>query len=277
MYYIQVIPRDNDGFPVTEGAANGTTLNATLIQSPVAFTHPQPTFELVTNRGGQKIRAQADLGVSDFGEGSFELTEFSDIFHALITGGAVDSASVTGWRQTGFNVNKVTKPRFKLIASMKTLEVNETTQSVADKWIHHIYPNVQIRPVLPAGSQNGGVNPNTLTYTFVPTNDTRSITGELFSGMGMSLEENKDLSYVMVTSNPITVTSYVEAGTPAGTFTTAYLPVTSHATTTDKFLTDEGTSVSITGFSVTTGVISFTALDAGDRAVVTFETLFTTA
>lgn len=273
-YYLQIIRRDDAGYPVAPNSADGTTLHASVIQALDTFTHPQPTFELVTDRGGQKIRGQADLGVSAFGEGNFVLTELDDVFHALITGGAVDTTTVTGWRQTGFNVNKVTKPRFKMIVSAKTLEIDEVNNTETDKWIHHIYNNVQIRPVYPNLSQSGGVNPNTLNYTFVPSPDSRHITGELLSAMSMSLEENKDLSITMVTSKPITVTSYVEAGTPAGTFTTAYRPATSEATTTDKYLTDNGVNASITTFSTTTGVITFTALDASDKAVLVFETDF---
>lgn len=279
MYYMQIMFRDNDGYPMgtdssPDSVTNDSTTHSYLIQSPVAFTHPQPTFELVTDRGGQKIRAQADLGVSDFGEGSFELSEWDDVLHAYITGGAVDSASVTGWRQSAYNVNKVVKPRFKMIVSMKTLEVNETTQVVSDKWIHYCYNNVQIRPALANGSQNGGVNPNTLSYTFVPTNDTRHITGELLSGMAMSVEENKDLVIMMVTSNPIAVTTFIEAGTPDGQFVLGYRPLTTHATTTDKFATDEGVSTTISAMSVTTGETTVTAADAGDRIVVVYETNF---
>jgi hypothetical protein len=279
MFYIQIMFRDSDGYPqgqdsTPDALTNDSTTHSYLIQSPVAFTHPSPTFELVTDRGGQKIRGQADLGASAFGEGSFELTEFDDTFHAFITGGAVDSTSVSGWRQSGFNINKVARPRFKLIASMKTLEVDESTNTTSDKWIHHIYNNVQIRPVLPSGSQNGGVNPNTLTYTFVPSQDTRHVTGELFTGMSMSLEEDKDINIVMVTSNPIAVTTFIEAGTPDGMFTTAYLPLTDENTTSDKFATDEGTSTTISSCNTTTGAVAVTAADAGDRVVFTYETAF---
>jgi hypothetical protein len=279
VYYLQVMFRDDEGYPMGQDTSpdtvsNDSTTHAYLIQSPVTFTHPQPTFELVTDRGGQKIRAQADLGVSDFGEGSFELSEWNDVLHAYITGGTVDAASVTGWRQSAYNVNKVVKPRFKLIVSMKTLEVNETTQVVSDKWIHYCYNNVQIRPALANGSQNGGVNPNTLSYTFVPTNDTRHITGELLSGMAMTVEENKDLVIMMVTSNPISVTTYIEHGTPAGAFVAGYRPLTTHATTTDKFATTEGTSVSVTACNVTTGAVTVTAGSAGNRHVFVYETNF---
>lgn len=157
---------------------------------------------------------------------------------------------------------------------MKSLEKNEATQTVTDKWMHYVYNNVQIRPALANGSQNGGVNPNPLTYTFIPTNDTRHISGELLSGMGMSLEENTDIAIMMVTSNPITVTTFIEAGTPDGTFITGYRPLTTHATTSDKFATDEGVSTTISACSVTTGEVTVTAADAGDRVVFIYETNF---
>jgi hypothetical protein len=279
VYYLQVMFRDSEGYAMgtdssPDTISNDSTTHSYLIQSSIAFTHPQPTFGTVTDKGGMKIRGQADTGVEEFGEGGFELSEWDDVFHAYITGGAVDSTSVTGWRQSAYNVNKVVKPRFKMIVSMKTLEVNETTQVVSDKWIHYCYNNVTIRPALANGSQSSGVNPNTLSYTFVPTNDTRHITGELLSGMAMSVEENKDLVIMMVTSNPIAVTTYIEHGTPAGAFITGYRPLTTHATLTDKFATTEGTSTTISACNVTTGAVTVTAGSAGDRHVFVYETNF---
>jgi len=214
------------------------------------------------------------MGVSAFGEGTIELSEFDDIFHSYITGGAVDSSTVSGWRAVGGNINKVTSPAGFLVVSAKAQVVNDTTGAVSDKWSHWIYPNVQVRPAYPNASQNAGVNPNSLSYTFVPSRATRGLDGLLFSATSLSMEEDSDLMYHLETDNPIAVTTYVEAATPDGSFTLAYKPLTTESDTTDKKITANGAAATITSINTTTGAVVCSTATAGQRFVAVYETAY---
>lgn len=274
--YIQVAFRDSNGYPIgqetsPDSVAQDTTTHAYLLKNVVEFTPPEPSFARATDRGGMKIRAQVDMGVTDFGEASFQLSEFDDVFHAYITGSTVDSTSVSGWRQVGSNINKVAPPAFFVIISTQAYDVTNDTS----KWSHWIMPNAQIRPTIPSATQGDGENPNPVNYTVTPNTSSRALTGELFSGMSLTLEDDKDLIYRMQTSLPIGITTYVEAGTPDGQFVLGYRPASDESTTTDKYATDEGSSTTISSCNTTTGAVTVTTADAGDRIVMVYETNYT--
>jgi hypothetical protein len=279
MYYLQIAVRDSNGYPKgtqssPNSVANDVTMHAYMMDNIIDFTPAQPTFSTFTERGGQKILSQASMGISELGVANMTLSSFDDVFHALITNSAVDVGSPTGWRQSGFNANDTAPLSFFAIFSMKANSRSGST--LTTKWNHWIYPNCQIRPAAPAGSQNDGTNPNPLSYELVPSLSSRHLTGELFSATDMSLEDNSDFFTRIQTNNRITFTSYTATGSAnPETFTTAYKPLTTHATTSDKILTEAGVSDTITAFSVTTGVLTTaTAGAAGNVYVVVFETDF---
>lgn len=280
MYYIQVGFRDSNGYfkgiqTVPDTVADNTTSNSYVLFNPVDFTHPAPTFELATDQGGQKIRAQADLGASNFGEGSFTLSEFDDTFHAYIRGVTVDASTMSGWRQVGGSINTVVAPHFFLIASMQ-IQVVATDGTSTSKWSHWVYPNVQIRPAYPSGSQSGGVNPNPLSYTFVPSTASRGLDGRLFSATSMALTDDSDTVYRIQSANAIAATMYTKDGATT-TFTLGYRPSTSDATgAATNSITNNGTTLSVTTVNTTTGVVTLSAAGtASDIVIVVYETAFT--
>lgn len=282
MYYVQIAVRDSNGYAKgtqtsPDSVANNTTMNPLVLDTGISFTPPTPTFATFVERGGQQILSQASMGVSELGTATLELTAFNDVLHALITSSVVDAGTPTGWRQVGFNVNNVAPRDFIVMLTMRGNSRSGSTLS--SKWEHWIMPNCQIRPAIPSGSQNDGTNPNPVSYSIVPNTSSRAaITGELFSATAMALTGNADSFYHIESSNRITWTSYTATGSAnPETFTTAYKPLTSEATTTDKVLTEQGVSDTITAFSTSTGVVTTaTAGAAGNIYQLAFETDFIT-
>lgn len=277
MFYIQVAVRDSNGYPKgvqtsPDSVAANTTMNPIVLDNVANFTPPQPTYETFTERGGQKILSQASMGVSDFGAAQMVLTSYDDVFHALITNTAVDVGTPTGWRQSAMNVNDTAPLSFFVVASMKAQ--SRSGSSITTKWTHWIMPNCQIRPAYPEGKQDGGVNPNPLTYQIVPNVSNRTLTGELFSATDMSVEDDRDLFYRIQTANRITFTSYTANAANPETFTTPYKPLTSQATTSDKILTEQGVADTIVSFSTSTGVLTTAQTTSGFLFVVVYETDF---
>lgn len=275
-YYMQWAFRDSAGYPMgtqtdPDNVADGTTTHSYLLKNPIEYTPPEPSFARAIDRGGQKIRAQKDMGVTDFGEGSFSLSELDDTLWAYWTGASVDAATVTGWRMLGMNVNQVTVPAGFIIISSKAYDY----ANAADVWNHWVYPNAQVRITPPGASQSDGENPNAWNLKLIPNTSTRTLTGDLFSATAMSVTDNTDIGYRIQSGKPLGVTTYTEAGTPAGTFIAGYRPATSETDTTDKRLTKNGATASITTLSATTGVATFTAGSAGDKFVLVYETDYT--
>jgi hypothetical protein len=279
LYYLQIAFRDSSGYmkgvqTIPNTVANNTTSHAYLLPDPVDFTHPAPTFELATDRGGQKIRAQADLGASDLGEGSFTLSEFDDIFHAYVRGVTVDTATVSGWRQVAASINTVTAPNFFLMATTKTQIVSSTGSSTT-RYKSWVYPNVQIRPAYPNLSQNGGVNPNPVAYTFVPSTGSRAMDGRLFSATAMAATDNMDTFYIIESDSPLAATMYTKDAA-ATTFVLGYRPTTSDATgAATNSITNNGSTLVVTSVSTTTGVVTLAAAGTAAHIVnVLYETNF---
>jgi len=282
MYVVQIATRNSSGYPTgTQTSPNtvaaDTKMTPMVLDTGISFTPPAPTYSTFTERGGQQILSQASMGVSEFGTATLELTAFNDAFHALITSSVVDTGTPTGWRQVGVNINNIAPLDFVVMLSMKVQARASIGGAISTKWSHWIMPNCQIRPAMPAGSQNDGVNPNPLSYEIVPNTSNRAaITGELFSATAMALTGNSDSVYRIESDNRIHFMSYTGTGSAnPETWTPAYLPLTSHATTSDKQLTEIGVADAITAFSITTGVLTTaTASVANNMYVLAYETAF---
>lgn len=280
MYVVQIATRDSNGYPkgtqtVPNTVANDTTMTPMVLDTGISFTPPSPTYSTFTERGGQKILSQASMGVSELGTATLEVSAFDDAVHALVSGTTVDTGTPTGFRQSAFNANQVTPLSFIVMLSSRANSRSGST--ITSKWNHWILPNCQIRPAVPSATQNDGVNPNTVTYSIVPNVSTRAaVTGELFSITAMAVTDNSDSFYRIQTANPLTFMSYTGTGSAnPETWTPAYLPLTSHATTSDKVLTENGVSDAITAFSITTGVLTTaTAGAAGNIYTLAYETNF---
>lgn len=283
MYYIQFAFRDSEGYPMgsdntPDVVSAGDTTNMYLLRNCTEYVAPNPTYLQAIEQGGQEWRGTYSLGVSNVGNGSFSLSSEDDTLNAFFNNSAVDTTTITGMRISGANVNNKTLPNMYVIISQQVGIMDDA--SVDDnpvKWKHWVLNNVQIEKQNANANQNGDVNPNPITYNLIPRKSYRTILGKLYSAMNMNIVENNDYYMVIESSNPITVTTSIAAAANPETFTTAYLPLTTHATTSDKLLTVEGDADTLTGFSITTGVATTATETSGDKMVLLFETDFETA
>lgn len=276
MYYLQWCFRDSNGYPMgtvtdPDNVADGTTTHSYLLSNPVEYTAPSPSFGRAIDRGGQTVRAQVDMGVTDFGEGSFSLSELDDTIWAYWNGSSVDSATVSGWRQVAMNVNNITAPPGFIIISTKAYDYENS----ANVWSHWIYPNAQIRVTLPSASQSDGENPNPWELTLIPNTSNRTLTGHLFSATGMNVTQNTDIGYRVQTAKQIAITTYVVDAVPTQTFSLGYRPSSSLVDNSDKVITQNGVTDSVTSVNTTTGVVTGSGLLQSEKIVAVYETEYT--
>lgn len=274
-YYVQIARRDSDGYPMGTLATpdvpvNGSEYDAYLMRNIRNVTQPQPAVEYVIDRGGQKIRTKKYLGITDYGEATIEFSERDDIFHTLITSTNVVVDYPSNWRQTARNVNIETPPSWFVIVSVQSEMIDDITGNITPKWFHHVFENVQFFAQEAGASQNGGDTPNPLVYNMVVNRSFRHIDGKMFEDAGFNVTADSDIYTTIESNNPIALTTYVEHGTPDGTFISGYLPLTA-TTTGDKALTLEGAQVAITSASVSTGSTVAAAGTVGQRFVYIYE------
>ncbi len=284
--YVQLAFRSSAGYPMgtlttpdspTPGVG-GVVYAPYLMKNIVSFEGFSPTRAVAVDLGGSKIRAQADVGVESFGSGTLVLSERDDVFESYITGSSVDSTTVTGWRDSGSNVNNIIAPAFFLIVTTKADVIDESTTppTITKQYTHFIFPNCQITKANSgSAAQGGGTNPNTFSYNIIPSIAYRALSGLPFSSTAMALADNSDVSYVSQTPNPIMIATYVEGSTPDGAFIMPYRPLTTESDTSDKKLTKNGAAVSYTTVNATTGAVTMTAGSANDIFVALMETAYT--
>ena len=256
--------RDSNGYPIgtetdPDDVSNGTTTHAYRIKHPISIGAPDITREIATRKGGQAIRGQRQLGVGNIGPFEMVLDAFDEQFHAYVSASAVDETTMTGWAITAPNTKKGVLPKFVL-----GMTVGFETEDGAAEFLNYIYSNVQIDPVIPGGGQDGGENPNPLTYQVTPDYSLRTGLGRLLSGMSLSVAEDSDLMIAVRNDKPITLTTYVDDNA-AGTFTLGYRPTSDDETgAAENSITKNGATTAVTSVSKTTGVV--TQVAAGDAA-----------
>lgn len=275
-YYMQWCFRSSAGYPFgtnsdPDNASDGSTTHSYVSTNPIDYAAPQPSFARAIDRGGQKIRAQKDMGVTEFGEGTFSMSEMDAQLWAYWTGSTLDTTTVTGWEMLAMNVNQVTTPAGFVIFTSKAYDY----ESASDKWSHWVYPNAQVRITPPGSSQSDGENPNAWELTLIPNTSTRFLTGHLFSALNMTVVDNTDIGVHIRTAKPIAITTYVEAATPANAYTVGYRPSSASVDDSDKIFTKNGVTDTATSISATTGGVVTSGLVQSDISVVVYETAYT--
>lgn len=278
--YFQIAFVDSAGYPwgvqtAPDSVTNGTTTSPLLLRNPMQFQEPEPTRDTIVEYGGSQVRISDVIGTSDFGSGSFQLSSRDTFFESYFSGGSIDTSLVSGWEMLGNNVNQVSVPRMMLIFTMLNAEKDEsvTPPTITNKYLTKVY-FAQIFKNALSVQQGGGTNPNPFPYSFVVSPAFRIFTGDLFSGTSMAVTGNNDTGITIKSNYPISLTSFKEASSPAGTFILGWRPRTNQATTSDKRLTKNGATATITTLSATTGVAAFTAGSAADKFVLAYETDF---
>ena len=273
-YHAQIAFRNASGYPMgsdstPDDVSNGETKHAYKLTGPVSVTAPQVTRELATFRGGQVILGQRAMGVSDFGSFELTLSAYDETFNAYVSGSSVDTTTLTEWALTAPNSMNAALPQLILLLTAGFQDKNG-----ANKYITYIYPNVQIAPVVPGATQDGGENPGALTYTVTPSASTRAADGRLFSALGMGVSESKEIVYAVRADKPISVTTHIQSS--ATSFTLGYRPTSNSVAGDRNSVTRNGANAlaSVTSINTTTGVVVFTGGSAGDIWVAMYETNF---
>jgi len=268
--------RDSNGYPMgalttPDSPVNGTVYGAYVLNNAVEFAPDADTQAAVTfdNGGTRKGTTYAAGAVK--GNVPFTLNTFDPTFYAYITKTTVDTSTNTTHTITTDNPRQASTPKFIVGFNIRTHDI--TTGK--DKWETRIYPNAVIRQTAEGGAGNvtGDVsNPNNLSYVLIPSESTRSASGELFSGMGTGSFGSVAMVERWQGAYPLHLATYVDDGS-AGTFTLPYRPALSTATgTADNNITTDGTQGSVTGINTSTGVVTRTATGAADIVVLLYGT-----
>lgn len=274
---IQVAKRNTAGYPVgtvpdADTIANGVTSSAHVISGLRTLTHPEKTTERAFDRGDNKVYGQMFLGVSDYGEGSFEVGATDEVFDALIKKTVVDVTLATDMAVTAGNESEVDPPPMFIIGTTR-----KQLRDGSFWYDNQIYNNALITRPRPANiSQQGGESPNPLTYNFVPSLSTRLISGHLFSASDLEVLEDEDTFTTIRSKYPLAVT-FFKGDAADVTIQLPYLPKYSGATgAAQNIVTKNGVTLVVTSISVTTGIVTLAAAgSAGDLFVVLYQTEFT--
>lgn len=274
-YHMWLSTRDSNGYPKGQNSTPDSVTNKTLytplkVRHPVSYTPATPTREVAQRRGGQAMRGQRSMGVSSYGAGTIVLDAYDEVLHALVSRSAVDTTTVTGWSMTSQNAGEPDPP--SLIIGMS---IGFSNISGAKEFLTGIFHSAQLPPAMPGASQDGGVNPNPLTYEIVVDSAARTGMGLLFSATALNVEENTDTFTLIRYSDPIFVTTWIADGTET-TFTLPYLPLTSDATGgATNLISKDGVKTAVTSVNTTSGVVTLTAPGtAGDIWIVAYPTRY---
>ncbi len=284
-YDIQIAVLDDAGYAmgqlVTPNApANGTTYPAYRLTHLVEVTAVSPSRELATDRGGQRIRGQSDLGMSDLGTFTMTLSDYDATFEAIIAGMSVNTTTLPGVTQSGPNFSLAKLPRLCMIASFGA---NSRDVSNYDARLYQtvIFPSIQIAPVGAQSSQNGGVNPNARQYTITPSLTTTAMNGMAWNeaapaGFGMDYANDEAMIHYLNGTYRYMLTTFIGNGTE-DEVTLPYRPVSSTATAlSPNIITLAGSAVAPTSINTTTGVVVLSAAPtAGAKVVALVPTNFT--
>lgn len=275
IFHVQMWFVNSDGYMMgtatdPDNVAVNTTLHAYKVPAPVSATLPAIERTIATHLGGQTIVGQRYLGIGSIGSFEMTLATLDETFNSYVTASAVDATTATAHSFSAPNTQRVTLPTLGICFTTAFTNVNG-----AAEYLNIIYPSVQISSAIPGANQEGGVNPNPLTYTVVPTPALRTPMGLLFSAMNMDLSDGRDIVLYDRTSNPIAFTTYVQNGS-ATTFDVGYRPVSDDVTGDINMFYNDGVDNSgdTTSISTTTKAVVITAGSSGEILTVTYPTAF---
>lgn len=281
-FYLQIMKRDDDGYPMgtlanPDAPVANTVYSALVIDGLVDLTPGVPTRPIVTNQGGQQVISRTRMPAQDYGTPAFTLSQRDETFESLVTKSSIDLATNTTRAIRGMNAAQRVWDQFIVLFS---IQVTNSVTGLA-QWDHYAFLNTEIEKTQDAGAAQitGDVtNPNPLAYQLTPSLSARDITGELISGLAIAVQSNKDAMVYFRTDNPVAVSTYIANGS-ATAFTLPYLPLSSTVTinASSNHMTINGTVTAASAVSTTTGEVTLSgAGTSGDIVVMTYETNFAT-
>lgn len=234
-----------------------------------SLEHPEREVSRAFNREDGRIKQRVIVGVSDDGEGTFEVGTDDEEFNIYITEGGYDNTTSDEILMQGRNRGMVSNRAYFLMAG-RLIQLDS-----GGLWVKYFtYHNNQLEQTsIGAVSQDDGENPNPLEYTFTPSLAERTITGQPFSGTDMTVYDDKDLLTEIRCRNELHQCTWIANGT-ADEFTLPYLPLKSDvAVGGANIICLNGVPTAASALSTTTGVLELTAAgSSGDIWTVLYQT-----
>jgi hypothetical protein len=267
-------------------ATNPNSLSTNTVLPPYRVEHPieigalEITSTVATDRGGTTLRGKDDMGVEDYGQLQLQFSDYDMTFHSIVSGSSINTTYNEGVTQGAPDALNNSLPLVAIWISAGRSSRDESNYG-ATGFFNRLMVGT-IRASASAINQNGGVNPNPLTYQFTPTPVNKLFNGITFEALGVNYSSNEnvfhDLNY---DTYPVAIDTYVSDGA-ATAFTLTYRPVYSDATATGRnwFVrvpasAETGNNIAVDSVSTTTGEVDITSvspLNTGDRIYVIYQT-----
>lgn len=248
----------------------GTTSHAYRIYGPITATLPDVTFKSFEFVGGGTWEGKADGGLESVGDGELQVSQMDGGLEALLQGGSVDTTSLAN---TSIWSNNSLQPSPRDVGLMLIAQIQDRSVAVGQtRYVHFIYPSVQMRTKSNNLTQDGGTNPSPMTLIFKPQKATTFPTGIAF-GANQGWYENSEFSYRHSTQYPFALTTYVQNGS-GSTFTTQFKPFYSTVTggNTDNWYTVNGVATAPTSHSTSTALLTLAAAGtSGQLAIAMYQ------
>ena len=214
-YTLQVAVVDSNDFPVgqlttPDSPVNGTVYAPYVVRSVVNYTAADDTVETASSFGGQRARGKRDLGTTELGDGTLELSEFDDIFDALVQGYALDTTTGSGLRIAAHNANRTGSRRFMLAFTAAATPANSTPN------FDTIFTWGTLRRGSLGTNQGSGRNPNNRVYTLTKHLSNRTPWGQLFSTATLAPSGSSDDEVTIYADGPMEFFTVVRDGTASG-------------------------------------------------------------
>lgn len=211
-YTLQVAIVDDNDYPMGQlttpnSPVNGTVYSPYVVPSIVSYTAAEDTQEIAESIAGQKIRGRRDMGISQLGNGTLELSEFDDVFDALVQGYTLDTTTGTGLRIAAHNVSRTQSRKFMLALTPAATPSNGTPN------FDTIFTWGTLRRGALGISGQSGRNPNNRQYTLTKVLSTRTPWGQLFSQSTLAPTGNQDDEVIIYADAPIMFFTRVANGT----------------------------------------------------------------
>lgn len=214
-YTLQIAVVDSSDFPIgqlttPDSPTHGTVYAPYVVPSVVSYTAADDTVETASSFGGQKVRGKRDLGTTELGDGTLELSEFDSDFDALVQGYAKDTTTGTGLEISGRNANRSRARRFMLAFTAAATPANSTPN------YDTIFTWGTLRRGALGTNQSSGRNPNNRVYTLTKHLSSRTPWGQLFSAANVAPNGNSDDETTIYADGPMEFFTVVRDGTASG-------------------------------------------------------------
>lgn len=270
LYKLQIAVVDSNDYPVgqltsPDAPANGTVYSPYVVPATVTYTAAQDTQETAQSYGNQQLRGRREMGVSELGDGTLELSEFDDQFDALVQGYILDTTTATAWRIAGHNVNRTQSLKFMLAFTSAATPANGTPNfDTTFTW-------GTLRRGALGFNQQSGRNPNNRTYTLTKVLSTRTPWGQLYSNSTLAPASDKDDEATVYADAPLSFFTVVRDGTASGyvaPYALSYTAAASFGSSNWLYMNGTATAQAVVNVSGGTALVLNGAGVSGQKMVV---------